>query len=100
MPFGMVDWIVIDPTRRAECAAAIGAAHEHHVAACRRTGRLNAGEHIDVIIGARAGTIDGEKNLANQSFGIDRFAENDVAAKIYRSGSVESWNDSAVLRVR
>ena len=65
MPFSMVNWIIIYPVRRAECGAAIGAAHEHHVAASRKTGRLNAGEHVDVVISACAGTIDGEKNLAN-----------------------------------
>src|ERR1700757_977729 len=98
MPLSMVHRIVIDAPSRAECGAAIGAAHEHHVAASRKTGRLNAGQHVDVIIRVCAGTIDGEENLANQSFGIDRFAENNVAAEIYRSALVESWNDNAVPR--
>ena len=97
MPLSMVHRIVIDAPRRAECAAAIGAAHEHHVAASRRTGRLNAREHVDVVIGAGAGTIDDEKNLPNQSFGINRFPRDDVSAEIHSRASVESWYDKTVL---
>ena len=54
MPFSMVNWIVIDPARRAERTPAIGAAHEHHLAAIRETGWLNTSEHIDIVVRARA----------------------------------------------
>ena len=65
MPFRVVNGIVIDPMRRAECAAPIGAAHEHHVAAGRKTGGLHTGEHVNVVVRARARAIDREKNLSH-----------------------------------
>ena len=65
VPFRVVNWIVIDPARRAERNAAIGAAHEHHVAAISKTGWLNTREHIDIVVRARARAIDGEKNLSH-----------------------------------
>ena len=96
----MVNGIVIDPARRAERNAAIGAAHEHHIAAISKTGWLNTREHIDVVVGGRARAIDGEKNLAHQSFRIDRFGENDVAAKVHGRASVKRRNNSTVLCIR
>ncbi len=95
----MVNGIVIDPARRAERDAAVGAAHEHHVAAISKTGWLNTREHIDIVVGTRARAIDGEKNLAHQSFRIDRFAENDVAAKVHGRASVKRRNHASVLCV-
>ena len=95
----MVDRIVIDPARRAECGAAISAAHEHHVAAISKTEWLNTREHIDIVVRARARAIDGEKNLSHQPFRIDWLAENDVATKVHGRASVKRRNYTAVLCV-
>src|SRR5262245_367004 len=43
VPFRMINWVVIDPTRRAERAAPVCAAYEHHVAASGEAGGLHTG---------------------------------------------------------
>lgn len=50
VPFVMVNWVVIDPLRRAKGHTSVGAAHKHHVRAIVGTGRLHAGHHVNVIV--------------------------------------------------
>ena len=92
VPFRVVNWIVIDPVRRAESDAAIGAAHEHDIAAISEAGWLNTREHVDIVVGACARAVYGEKNLAHQPFRIDRLAEDYVAAQVHRRASIKRWN--------
>jgi hypothetical protein len=55
MPFASVV-IVVDPHGRAESRAAIGAADEHHVGGAP-SGRLNASQHVNVVVGGGPGMI-------------------------------------------
>src|SRR5260370_18153946 len=51
VPLVMVNWIVIDPVRRAKGYSAVGAAHEQHVRAIARTEWFHASHHVNVIVG-------------------------------------------------
>ena len=62
----MIDGIVVDPVRRAERCAAIGAACEHDVGAGKAEW-LHARQHINVVIGWAAGTVDYQKQLPQES---------------------------------
>ena len=65
MPFGVINRIVIDSTRRAERNASIAAADKHYVAAITKAGWLNTRQHIDVVVSARTRAVNGEKNLSH-----------------------------------
>ena len=92
VPLRVINRIVIDPARRAEGLAAVCAAHKHHVTAGGSAGGLDAREHVNIVVRARAGTIHRQKNLPDQSFWIDRLARGDIAAEIDRGALVESWD--------
>ena len=91
MPLAVIDRIVIDPVRSAEGLSAVGAADKHDVAAGGEAGRLHARQHVNVIVRAGAGTVHRQENLPDQSAGIDRLAEIDVAAKIDRRCFGQRW---------
>ena len=57
MPLVRIDWIVVDPLRRAKGLAAVGAAGEHHVRSATAE-RLHAGQHVDIVIRGAAGTVN------------------------------------------
>ena len=59
----MVNWIVIDPVRRAKGQASVGAAHEHHVCAIASTEWLHAGHHINIVVSRSARAIHGQECL-------------------------------------
>src|ERR1051325_79217 len=94
----MVDGIVIDSLRRTEGLSAIRAAGEHHVAAVARAGRPHGRDHIDVVVGGRAGAIHRKENLAGKS-AIDCAAKKHAAPEIHRGNLVESRGNASVLGV-
>ena len=97
MPLAGIDRIVVDPHRRAEAGAAIGAAREHHVSPAARA---SAGYHVDVVVRRAAGAVDCQKDLAGKSPWIHRAAVNQAAAHVDCRDLVESGSDIWVLRIR
>ena len=89
--------IVVDGHRRAESRAAIGAANEHHIGGAPAR-RLNACQHVNVIVGGGPGVIHPKETLSIESAGIDPTA-NKVAAHVNLSKLIENWRLVAVLRV-
>ena len=67
MPFVVIDGIVIDSLRRAKALSAVRAPHEHYVGAVGGTGRFNARQHINVVVGGGAGTVYRQKQLSRKS---------------------------------
>ena len=76
--------------------SAVGAAHEHHVGAAAGAGRLDAGQHVNIVISAGAGTVDRQEDLPSQAIRIDQLGKNDVAAQVDWSALVETWCDGSV----
>lgn len=97
MPFILIHRIVIDSNRTGKTLAAIGASNKHNISAVIRRGRSDTCEHIDVIICARARSIDCQEDLAGKSDGIDCVIGTDETAKINGSNLVERRRDRAVL---
>jgi hypothetical protein len=89
--------IVVNSDGRAERCTAIGAAHEHHVG-CASSGRLNACQHVNIIIRSSAGMIYRKKRLSVETSGIDS-AANQVAAHINRSDLIKNRNLVFKLRI-
>ena len=87
MPLARVDGIVVDPHRRAEAGAAIGAAREHHVSPAARA---SAGYHVNVVVRRAAGAVDCQKDLAGKSPWIHRTAVDQAAAHVDCRDLVES----------
>jgi hypothetical protein len=54
MPLVLVNWIVVDPMRRAKGQSTIGATREHDVTPVAGAKLLHRGEHIDVVVGSCA----------------------------------------------
>ena len=63
VPLVMVNWIVIDPVRRAKGQASVGAAREHHVCAIGGTEWLHAGHHVNVIVSRSARAVHRQECL-------------------------------------
>jgi hypothetical protein len=64
MPLIVIDRVVIDPLRRAEGLAAVGAAHEHLISPVTLAVWQHASQHVNVIVRARAGTVDRQEYLS------------------------------------
>ena len=96
MPLARVDRIVVDPHRRAEAGAAIGAAREHHVSPAARA---SAGYHVDVVVRRAAGAVDCQKDLAGKSPWIHRTAVNQAATHVDGRYLIKRGRDIRVLRV-
>src|SRR5438105_305930 len=107
MPLGVIDRIVVDPARGAECLSAIRAAHEHHVAPVEphdapfdvRLRRLHARQHVNTVASNGARAVHRQKNLPHQSGWIYEIAGIDVAAEIDRRALIKTWRDASVLGV-
>src|ERR1043166_7164983 len=97
MPFAVVNRIVVDPLRGAEGCSAIGAPDKHHVAPGGEAGGLHARQHVNIVVGAGAGTVHRQEDLPNQSFRIYRIEVIYDAPQVDRSALVEGWYDGAVL---
>jgi len=67
VPFLRVYWVIIDPTRQTEIYSPIRAPHKHDVSAGSKTGAIDAGQHVHVVVSARTGAVDREINLAGQT---------------------------------
>ena len=82
VPLVVIDWVVINPVRRAKSYSAVGAAREHYVCPGVEACRLNARQHVNVVIGRAARTIHYQEALPCQAAWIDRVAEIETAAKV------------------
>ena len=69
MPFARVV-VVVNSDGRAERCTAIGAAHEHHVGRAS-SGRLNARQHVNVIVRRGTGMIHCKKSLPIKAAWVD-----------------------------
>src|SRR5437588_6484215 len=96
MPLARVDRIVVDPHRRAEAGAAIGAAREHHVSPAPRA---SAGYYVDVVVRRAAGAVDCQKDLAGKSPWIHRAAVNQAATHVDGRHLIKRGRDIRVLRI-
>jgi hypothetical protein len=65
MPFVVVNRVVVYSARHAKGQSTVCAAYEHYVGPVGESGGLHTGEHVNVVIGARTGTIHRQKNLTN-----------------------------------
>src|SRR5437588_12887313 len=99
MPLSVIDRIVIDPARGAECLSAIRAAHEHHVAPVDEACRLHARQHVNIVVTARARTVHRQENLSHQSGRIYEIAGVNATPEIDRRALVKTWLDASVLGV-
>jgi hypothetical protein len=54
----ILGWVVIDPVWRAEGQSAVCAAHKHHVSPIALAWRLNARQHVNVVVRGSAGSVD------------------------------------------
>ena len=52
-----IDWVVIDPVRRAKSQSTVCAAHEHHIG-CASARRQHTRQHINVIVSRAARAIN------------------------------------------
>ena len=98
MPFVRVDGIIVNPKGGTKSQATVRAAREHHIRAIA-TKRADAGHHVSVVVSRAAGTVNSKEDLAGESAGIHRAAENEAAAHVDCSDLVKCWRDSRVLRV-
>src|SRR5262245_10958089 len=98
MPFIRIQWIIVDPLRRAKALAAVRAAGKHHVRSAAAE-RLHAGQHINVVVGGATGTVNCQKALPSESTWINRAAKNQAAAQIHLRALIKCWCDARVLRV-
>ncbi len=89
--------IVIDPLRCAEGQSPVGAARKHHVG-CRSPGRLDTGQHIDVVVSYAAGVVDRQEHLPTKSYAIYPTL-NDGATEANSGVSVKSRCLPSNLRV-
>ena len=89
--------IVVNSDRRAESCTAIGAAHEHHVSRAS-SGRLNARQHINVIVRRCTRMIHCKKSLPIQAAWVYP-ATNQVAAHINRSDLIKNRDLVPELRI-
>ena len=100
MPFGLIHRIIIDPDRRTKTQTAIRASNKHDVSAIVRGRGPDARQHINVIVCARAGTIDREKHLPDKSLRVDGVAHIYKATEIDSGALVECRHHGSILCVR
>src|SRR5947207_433423 len=98
MPFVVIDRIIIDAVQSAETESAVGAAREHDVCPIVGAGRLDAGQHVNVVISGGAGTVDRQEQLPTKSYTIYS-ALNQTAAEADRNILIKSWSDASVLGI-
>src|SRR6202040_880104 len=95
----MINRIVVHTNRRAERSSAVRAAHKHYVGSSEEAGRLHAGEHVNIVIGARPRPVHRHVNLPGQSFGIYRVAGIYVATQVDGRGVIKGRRYGRVLCV-
>lgn len=96
MPFARVV-VVVNSDGRAERCTAIGAAHEHHVSRAS-SGRLNARQHVNVIVRRGTRMIHCKKSLPIKAAWVDP-ATNQIAAHINRSDLIKNRDLVSKLRI-
>ena len=99
VPLIMINWVVVDPVRRAKSNTSVCAAHEHHVRAIIGTEWLHAGHHVNVIVSWSPRSVDCQECLPCQSVWINCAAEDNATPHVNCGNLVESWCDSRVLSV-
>ena len=99
VPLVMVNWVVVDPMRRAKSDTSVCAAHEHHVRAVIGTEWLHAGHHINVVVSWSARAVHCQERLSCQSVWINCATENNATPHVDCGDLVESRRDSRVLSI-
>jgi len=97
MPIVLRVRVVVDPDRRAKGQSAIGAARKHYVS-CAAAVREYAGQHVDVVVSGRPGTVHCNERLPAKSYSIYA-ALNEVAAQVDQGDLVKGWRLVPVLRI-
>ena len=99
VPLVVIDWVVINPVRRAKSQSTVCAAYEHHIGAGSEAGWLYTGDHVNIIVSETTGTVHCQERLARQAAWINCIAEIETAAKVDLSDPVKSGRDCRVLRI-
>src|SRR5262249_1769639 len=99
VPLVWIHWIVVNPMRRTEGCASVGAAGEHHVTPVGGVKLLNGSDHVDIAVGRSVGAVHCQEDLPRQSARIDLCSEQQAATKINRSDLVKSRRHIRVLCV-
>jgi hypothetical protein len=89
--------IVVNADGRAERCTAIGAAHEHHVSRASSE-RLNARQHVNVIVRRGAGVIYRKERLPIQTAWVDS-STNQVATHVNRRDLIKNRRLISKLRI-
>jgi len=92
----MVD-IVIDANRCAEGESAVGAPREHYLRGALAI-RQHTGQHVNIVVCRRPGTVYRDECLAAKSYAIDS-ALKKTAAQIYLRALIKRWCHAWVLRI-
>jgi len=96
MPFARVV-VVVNSDGRAERCTAVSAAREHHIS-CASSGRLNARQHVNVIVRRGTRMIHCKKSLPIQAAWVDP-AANQMAAHINWSDLIKNRDLVSKLRI-
>ena len=99
VPLVVIDWVVINPVRRAKSQSTVCAAYEHHIGAGGEAGWLYTGDHVNIIVSGTTGPIHCQEQLPRQAAWINCIAEIEAAAKVDLSDPVKSGRDCRVLRI-
>ena len=98
MPLIRIHWIVVDPLRRTEALATVGATGEHHVRSAAAE-RLHTCQHINIVVCRATRTVNCQEALTSKPSRIDRAAKNQAAAQIDLRALIERWCDARVLSI-
>jgi hypothetical protein len=96
MPFARVV-VVVNSDRRAERCTAVSAAREHHVSRAS-SGRLNARQHVNVIVRRGTRMIYRKKRLSVEASGINS-STSQVATHVNRSNLIKNRDLVSKLRI-
>ena len=96
MPLVVINWVVIDPVRRAKSQSPVCAAYEHYIRAIVGAEWFHRSHHVNVVV-SRA--VNGDKDLPGEPSRIDRTAKNQAATHVDCRNLIESWCDIRVLGV-
>jgi len=99
VPFAVIDWIIVDPVRGAEGYSTIGAPNEHDVNSRAEPSRLQASEHVNVVVGTHARTIHRYEKLPIQSDWIDQVTADNASAHTNLGDLVKRRRNCRVLRI-
>jgi len=99
VPLAVIDWVVINPVRRAKSQSTVCAAYEHHIGPGSEAGWLYTGDHVNIIVSGTTGPVHCQEQLSRQAAWINCIGEIETAAKVDLSDPVKSGRDCRVLRI-